>query len=95
MLKVCEKSFDYHQKALLIRIKICSEEYADLPESYEGIGITLKSRGKIQEALEHFQKALLNLEKIYRKDHPQLIALQEYVTQYQNNRGISYEFISQ
>jgi hypothetical protein len=39
--------------------------------------------GKVLEALEHFQKALLNLEKVYRKDHPQLIALQNQITQCQ------------
>jgi tetratricopeptide (TPR) repeat protein len=81
-----EKSLEYHQKALQIRLKVCGNSHADLADSHEGLGITLKNLGKEEEALKHFQEAFSILEKIYRKDHFQLIVLKKQIDELTLNK---------
>ncbi|MCK4666488.1 tetratricopeptide repeat protein, partial [Candidatus Dependentiae bacterium] len=69
-----DKSLEYFQKSLEIRLKVLSPDYLDVARSYLGLGIVYGTKGELDKAIEYFQKSLdINLKSLGDK-HPTVAA---------------------
>ena len=67
------------RKALEILMKLYGEETDDVATTYSGLGLLYYYKNELGLAEEYGQKALIVCTKIKGKEHPNTIALEEFM----------------